>query len=67
MTPAKSGRPGMAAGEVFFEMAEKKQLPDFWFFGRGGIDVWRSQRRLPRKMHQQSALRRIMNWRAVIH
>jgi hypothetical protein len=43
MTPAKSGRPGMGGGEVFFEIAEKKQLPDFRFLGRGGIDVWRSQ------------------------
>ena len=25
----------MRVGEVFFGMAQKKQLPDFWYFGRG--------------------------------
>jgi hypothetical protein len=29
----------MGVGEVFFEMDEKKQLPDSWFFGRGGIGL----------------------------
>ena len=43
MVPAKSGGPGMGAEEVFFEVTEKRQLPDFCFLGRGGIDVWRSQ------------------------
>jgi hypothetical protein len=43
MVPAKPGGPGMGAGEVFFEVAEKRQLPAFSFFGGGGIDVWRSQ------------------------
>jgi hypothetical protein len=33
MTPAKSGRAGLGAGEAFVEMVEKEQLPDFWFFG----------------------------------
>jgi hypothetical protein len=42
---AKSGRPGRRAGEVFVEMAEKKQLPDFWSFRRGGIGAWMSQRK----------------------
>jgi hypothetical protein len=35
MVPAKSGRPGMGAGEVFFEMTEKKQLPNFRFLVGG--------------------------------
>jgi hypothetical protein len=30
----------MGAREIFFEMVEKKQLPDSWFFGRGGIGAW---------------------------
>ena len=34
----------MGVGEVFFEMAEKKQLPDSWFFGRGGIGGWPNQK-----------------------
>ena len=43
MTPAKSGDQGWGWERRFFEMAEKKQLPDFWFFARGGIGVWQSQ------------------------
>src|SRR5258708_821353 len=37
MTTAKSGRPGMGGEEVFFEMAEKKQLPDFCLWG--GVEL----------------------------
>jgi hypothetical protein len=49
MTPAKSGRPCMGAGEVFFEMAEKKQLPDFRFFQQVEFALGRAKRRLPEK------------------
>jgi hypothetical protein len=44
MTPAKSGRAGLGAGEAFVEMVEKEQLPDFRFFGRSGIGAWRSNK-----------------------
>ncbi len=39
----------MGAGEVFFEMAEKKQLPDFRFFQRVEFALGRAKRRLPEK------------------
>jgi len=31
-------------GEVFVKVVEKKQLPDFEFFRRGGIGAWPSQK-----------------------
>jgi hypothetical protein len=31
------------AAELFMKIAEEKQFPDFWFFGRSRIGVWRSQ------------------------
>ena len=34
MAPAKSGGPGIGAGEVFVEGIEKKRLPGFRFFRR---------------------------------
>jgi hypothetical protein len=46
------------AGEVLTKMAEKKQLPDFWFLQRGGIGAWRAKRRLPEKEFQKAAIRR---------
>jgi hypothetical protein len=39
----------MGSGEVFFEMAEKKQLPDFRFLGGAKLALGRGKRRLPEK------------------
>ena len=37
----------MGVGEVLVEITDKKQLPDFWFFGRDGIGVWPSRKMRP--------------------
>jgi hypothetical protein len=35
------------AGNVFLEVTEKRQLPDFRFFRRDGIGAWQRQKKAP--------------------
>ncbi|MGD0499154.1 MAG: hypothetical protein ABSC23_12035 [Bryobacteraceae bacterium] len=45
MTKQKPSRPGMGAGGLFMEMAEKKQLADFCFWGRAELVSGGAKRR----------------------
>jgi hypothetical protein len=57
MTPAKSGRPGMGAGEVFVEVTEKKHVPGFWFLGGAELASGGAKRRdFAEKVPKSSAL-----------
>lgn len=49
------------AGGVLVKVTEKKQLPDFEFFRRGGIDVWQAKRR-----PQEKKLQKTLIWRSKI-
>jgi hypothetical protein len=57
----------MGAGEVFVEMPEKKQLPDFWFFGRSGNGAWPSQKMGPGEKVPKNYNSEINNCRPVIN
>jgi len=65
MTPAKSGRPGMAAGEVFVEGSEKMGVRDFGFCAQGDSPVWQGRKRLRKRecssQDQRMAVRLILN------
>jgi hypothetical protein len=66
MTPAKSGRPGAGAGEVFVEITEKKKLPGFGFSQRDEIGVWPSQETDPGEKVPKNCNSEIRSWRPMI-
>jgi uncharacterized iron-regulated membrane protein len=64
VTLAKLGGPGRGGRDVFMEMTEKGHLPRFRLFRRGGIGVWRMQKK---SSGEKTALRRIKTWGVVIY
>ena len=66
MTQPNRADQGVRAGEAFVEIVEKKQLPDFWSFGREGIGVWPGQKTRPGETVPKNCKSGIENCRPVI-